>query len=78
MSLSFISLIERGKRAPSYETLLALADTLGVPVSVLVPQGRPPPPEPHLDALLDFVRKARLSPAQVKQLLKVGSAMFPR
>lgn len=35
LSVDFISLVERGERSPSFESLQKIADTLGVKVSML-------------------------------------------
>jgi transcriptional regulator with XRE-family HTH domain len=35
MSVSYISLIEKGKRDPAFSTIEQIADALGVPVSLL-------------------------------------------
>ena len=42
LSASYISLLERGKRKPTFETLEVLSDKLGIPVSVLVFVGSNP------------------------------------
>jgi transcriptional regulator with XRE-family HTH domain len=77
ISVSFASLLERGERSPSYETLLTVARALEVPAAELFRDG------PSLDAqdpshgrLLEFARKAHLSRAQVDRLIAVGYAMF--
>src|SRR5690242_14439846 len=44
ISVSFVSLLERGERSPSYETLLLIAKALEVPVQELFRDG------PSLDA----------------------------
>jgi transcriptional regulator with XRE-family HTH domain len=38
LSVSHVSMLERGHRSPSYETLLALAQVLEVPPGALFPQ----------------------------------------
>ena len=77
ISVSFASLLERGERSPSYETLLTIARALEVPVSGLFRDG------PSLEAqdpsharLLDFARKAHLTRGQVDRYVAVGHAMF--
>jgi transcriptional regulator with XRE-family HTH domain len=77
ISVSFASLLERGERSPSYETLIQISDALQVPLAELV---RDAPTEPYDDPyflkLLDFARKRKLSRAQVDRLLAVGEVMF--
>ena len=77
ISVSFASLLERGERSPSYETLVQIAKALEVPVQELFRDG------PSLDAadpsharLLEFAKKAHLSRAQVDRFIAVGYAMF--
>ena len=77
ISVSFASLLERGERSPSYETLMQVAKALEVPVQELFRDG------PSLDAadpshgrLLEFAKKAHLSRAQVDRFISVGYAMF--
>lgn len=77
ISVSFASLLERGERSPSYETLCTVAQALEVPVGELFRDG------PGLDAadpsharLLEFARKARLTRGQVDRFVAVGKAMF--
>lgn len=77
ISVSFASLLERGERSPSYETILTVARALEVGAGELFRDG------PSVDAadpsharLLDFARKAHLTRAQVDRLVAVGYAMF--
>ena len=77
ISVSFASLLERGERSPSYETLLQVARALEVPVQELFRDG------PSLEAadpsharLLDFARKGHLTRPQVDRFIAVGYAMF--
>jgi transcriptional regulator with XRE-family HTH domain len=77
ISAGFVSLLERGERTPSYETLVQIARSLEVPVQELFRDG------PSLDAadpshgrLLEFAKKAHLSRAQVDRFIAVGYAMF--
>ena len=77
ISVSFASLLERGARSPSYDTLLQIAAALRVSLSDLFREG---PAEayddPYFSRLVDFARARRLSRAQVDRLLAVGAAMF--
>jgi DNA-binding XRE family transcriptional regulator len=77
ISVSFASLLERGERSPSYDTLFTVARALEVPVTELFRDS------PQLDAhdpshvrLLEFAKKAHLSRAQVDRYIAVGHAMF--
>src|SRR5205814_1785166 len=62
---------------PSYETLLAIARALEVPMADLFRDGPSfESPEPSHARLVDFARKAHLSKPQVERLVAVGYAMF--
>jgi transcriptional regulator with XRE-family HTH domain len=77
ISVSFASLLERGERSPSYETLLTIAHALDVPVAELFREGTAlEPHDPSHARLIDFARKAHLSRQQVDRLVAVGHAMF--
>jgi transcriptional regulator with XRE-family HTH domain len=77
ISVSFTSLLERGERSPSYETLVEISQALEVTLSELF---RDSPVEayddPYYAKLIDFARKARISRGQVDQLVAVAQAMF--
>lgn len=77
ISVSFASLLERGARSPSYETLLQISTALRIGLSDLF---RDAPAEPYDDPyfarLVEFARSRRLTRAQVDRLLAVGAAMF--
>jgi transcriptional regulator with XRE-family HTH domain len=77
ISVSFASLLERGERSPSYETLIQISEALQVPLAELL---RDAPAEPYDDPyflkLLDFARTRKLTRAQVDRLLAVGGVMF--
>ncbi|MHB8872076.1 MAG: helix-turn-helix domain-containing protein [Myxococcaceae bacterium] len=77
ISVSFASLLERGERSPSHETLVEVAQALEVSMSELF---RDSPIEayddPYYARLIDFARKGRISRAQVDRLVAVGHAMF--
>lgn len=77
ISVSFASLLERGERSPSYETILHIARALEVPITELfrdTPSGVADDPS-HV-RLLDFARKGQLTRAQVERFIAVGYAMF--
>jgi transcriptional regulator with XRE-family HTH domain len=75
ISVSFASLLERGERNPSYDTLLQVASALGLPLAELFR-------EPAGDAdgaearLLAFVRGRQLTRADVERLLAVAEVLF--
>ncbi len=77
ISVSFASLLERGERSPSYETLVQIADALGVTLAELFRDVVPAVgDEPVYQRLADFGRTRRLSRGQVERLLAVAAAMF--
>ena len=75
ISVSFASLLERGERSPSYETLLQVAAALRLPVAELLRE--PEAHAPGVQRLLDFVRERGLGSAQLEQLLAVARALYP-
>jgi transcriptional regulator with XRE-family HTH domain len=77
ISVSFISMIERAERSPSYETLYAVARALDIPVSELFrAEQEPAVDDGYYRRLVDFARGAHLSRKQVEQLIAVGRAMY--
>jgi transcriptional regulator with XRE-family HTH domain len=77
ISVSFASLLERGERAPSYETLVQVADALRISVSDLCREGQEITyDDPYFQRLMEFARASRLSREQVDRLLAVAHAMF--
>lgn len=77
ISVSFASLLERGERSPSYETLLTISRALEVPMAELFREGSAPEAsEPSLARLIDFARRAQLSRQQMDRWIAVGHAMF--
>ena len=77
ISVSFISMIERGERSPSYDTLVQVGQALDVPLSELFrTEDEAPKDDGYFRRLVDFGRDARLSRKQVEQLISVGRAMF--
>ena len=73
ISVSFASLLERGERSPSYETLLQVAAALDVPLGELLQEEEDTAGAWRLHAL---ARERGLSRAQVDQLLAVAHALF--
>jgi transcriptional regulator with XRE-family HTH domain len=79
ISVSFLSMIERGERVAHVETLAALAESLGVTLSELF-SGADVPAEGQdqdvLRPLSEFARARRLNARDVEKLLGVARAMF--
>jgi transcriptional regulator with XRE-family HTH domain len=78
ISVSYLSMMERGQRVPPMHTLAALAQALNVPVAELLSSidrwsedstevARP---------LSDFIQRRHLSPRDVERLLYVARLMF--
>jgi transcriptional regulator with XRE-family HTH domain len=77
ISVSFVSLLERGERSPSYETLVQIAKALEVPMQELFRESVSfEAADPSHARLLAFAKKAHLSRAQVDRYIAVGFAMF--
>jgi transcriptional regulator with XRE-family HTH domain len=78
ISVSFLSMIERGERVAHVETLASLADALGVTLAELfvAPAGRPADQQEILRPLSEFVRSRHLDSRDVEKLLGVARAMF--
>ncbi|MCE9673430.1 helix-turn-helix domain-containing protein [Myxococcus stipitatus] len=75
ISVSFASLLERGERSPSYETLLQVAAALALPLWELLRLDDVDDAGVH--RLEDFARARRLSRQDVDRLLEVAQVMFP-
>lgn len=77
ISVSFASLLERGERSPSFETLVAIAHALEVPLGELFRErGAADAIDASHARLADFVRQAQLTRPQLDRFLAVGRAMF--
>ena len=78
ISVSFLSMIERGERVAHVETLAALAEALGVSLAELFVE--PAPGDQNGEELLrpisEFVRSRQLDSRDVEKLLGVARAMF--
>jgi transcriptional regulator with XRE-family HTH domain len=78
ISVSFLSMIERGERVAHVETLASLADALGVTLAELFvkPVEKPSDQQEILRPLSEFVRSRHLDARDVEKLLGVARAMF--
>jgi transcriptional regulator with XRE-family HTH domain len=77
ISVSFASLLERGERSPSYETLVQVADALEVPLSELFrPTGETAPEDPYHGRLVEMAQKLKLTHEQVDRLVAVARALY--
>lgn len=77
ISVSFLSMIERGERSPHLETLAAIAQALEVRVADLFcDEGDGVDVEPVYRPLLDACRKHKLGKRDVDRLLSVVRTMF--
>jgi len=78
ISVSFLSMIERGERVAHVETLAALAQSLGVSLGELFAgaETQEPQAEDLLRPLTDFARARGLTARDVERLLGVARAMF--
>lgn len=80
ISVSFLSMIERGERIAHVETLGAIAEALGVSLSELFAtaegDGAAQRTQDILRPLSDFARSRQLTSRDVEKLLGVARAMF--
>lgn len=78
ISVSFLSMIERGERIAHVETLASLAESLGVPLSELFASAEDDSNKANdlLRPLSDFARARQLTQRDVEKLLGVARAMF--
>jgi len=77
ISVSFASLLERGERSPSYETLVQLADALEVPLAELFrAAGEASPEDPYHGRLVEVAQRLKLNHAQVDRLVAVARALY--
>ena len=77
ISVSYASLLERGERSPSYDTLVQVAAAVDVPLAELFRElNGAAYDDPYFGRLADFARRVRLSREQVDRLLAVATAMF--
>jgi transcriptional regulator with XRE-family HTH domain len=79
ISISFLSMIERGERSPHLETLAKIANALEVPLADLFHgdlSGNHEVIEPLLRPLVDTCRRLSLGKRDYERLVAVVKAMF--
>jgi transcriptional regulator with XRE-family HTH domain len=76
ISVSFLSMIERGERSPHLETLAALAEALEVRVADLFAEEQDGDVESIYKPLVDACRKYNLGKRDVERLISVVRNMF--
>ncbi len=77
ISVSFLSMIERGERSPHLETLAAIAEALEVRMADLFLDDREGAnAEPIYRPLIDACRKHNLGKRDVERLVSVVRTMF--
>jgi transcriptional regulator with XRE-family HTH domain len=74
IGVSYLSMIERAKRMPHFETLVRLAAALGITLSQLFIEAHEPTAEDL--PLLAYLGTLRLDRSDVEVLLRVAKAMF--
>jgi transcriptional regulator with XRE-family HTH domain len=76
ISVSFLSMIERGERSPHLETLSKLADALEVPLATLFADQAADGLDPMFRPLIEACRKYNLGKRDVDRLVSVVRTMF--
>ncbi len=78
ISVSFLSMIERGERSAHLDTLASLAGALEVPLDELFQEKNHVPQltDATLRPIAEFVQRHRLSRREVDRLLTVAEALF--
>jgi len=76
ISVSFLSMIERGERAPHLETLFKIAGALDVPLATLFADLDEDGSDPMYRPLIEACRKYNLGKRDVDRLVSVVRTMF--
>ena len=76
ISVSFLSMIERGERSPHLETLSKIAIALEVPLAVLFEEGKTDGVDPMYRPLIEACKKHNLGKRDVDRLVSVVRTMF--
>ena len=74
LSISFLGQIERGERKPSLETVVAIANSLGVTVDQLLSDSYTIAPKSLIDELSFLVREK--SEQDIKTVIEVTKTLF--
>jgi len=76
ISVSFLSMIERGERSPHLDTLFKIAGALEVSLGTLFEEGKTDGVEAMYRPLIDACRKYNLGKRDVDRLVSVVRTMF--
>ncbi len=77
ISVSFLSMLERGERSAQLETLARLADALEVPLAQLVDfDADPQTVDPLYRPLVEYCRRQSLSRRDVDRLVALAKVVF--
>ena len=76
ISVSFLSMIERGERSPHLETLSKIAGALEVPLATLFDDQNDDGVDPMYRPLIEACRKYNLGKRDVDRLVSVVRTMF--
>lgn len=77
ISVSFLSMIERGERAPHLETVAKLASALQVPLTELFSfDGDPEKLDALFKPLVEFCRKQAMTKKDIDRLISVARSIF--
>lgn len=76
ISVSFLSMIERGERSPHLETLSKIAGALEVPLASLFEHAADDGSDPMYRPLIEACRKYNLGKRDVDRLVAVVRTMF--
>jgi transcriptional regulator with XRE-family HTH domain len=76
ISVSFLSMIERGERAPHLETLARIAGALDVPLATLFDDQGEDGLDPMYRPLIEACRKCNLGKRDLDRLVSVVRTMF--
>jgi len=77
LTVSFLSMIERGERSPGLDTLAKLAAALHVPLAELFAfEGDPAKVDPLYEPLIEYCRTQVLNKRDVDRLIAVARGVF--
>ncbi len=79
VSVSYVSMIEAGRRSPGLDVLGRFARALGAPLHALFLDEAPPlDADPALEPLSRFVSSRRLGAGELERLMAVVDALYPK